>query len=124
MPRGLILFAHGAREPGWAAPFEQLTARVREALPDTEVRLAFLEIMGPDLAAAAAEMVAAGVSAIGIVPIFFGQGGHLRRDLPVLIATLRTKFPGTTFRLAPAAGEDSGVVDAIAAFCIRQLGEG
>jgi sirohydrochlorin cobaltochelatase len=124
MPRGLILFAHGAREPGWADPFEQLTARVREALPDTEVRLAFLEIMRPDLAAAAAEMVAAGVGAIGIVPIFFGQGGHLRRDLPVLIAALRTQFPRTTFRLAPAAGEDSGVLDAIAAFCIRQLGEG
>jgi sirohydrochlorin cobaltochelatase len=124
MPRGLILFAHGAREPGWADPFEQLTARVREALPNTEVRLAFLEIMRPDLAAAAAEMVAAGVGAIGIVPIFFGQGGHLRRDLPVLIAALRTQFPGTIFRLAPAAGEDSGVLDAIAAFCIRQLGEG
>jgi len=124
MLRGLILFAHGAREPGWADPFEQLTARVRQALPDTDVRLAFLEIMQPDLATAVAEMVAAGAGGIQIVPIFFGQGGHLRRDLPALIAALRTQFPGTAFRLAPAAGEDAGVLDAIAAFCVRQSGEG
>ena len=124
MLRGLILFAHGARESGWADPFEQLTARVRQALPDTDVRLAFLEIMRPDLATAVAEMVAAGAGGIQIVPIFFGQGGHLQRDLPALIAALRTQFPDTAFRLAPAAGEDAGVVDAIAAFCVRQSREG
>ena len=33
MARGLILFAHGSREPGWAEPFEQLAARVRVAAP-------------------------------------------------------------------------------------------
>jgi sirohydrochlorin cobaltochelatase len=123
MTRGLILFAHGAREPGWADPFEQLTARVRKALPDTEVRLAFLEIMRPEVGAAAAELVGAGADQIRVVPIFFGQGGHLRRDLPALIEALRTQFPGTSFDCAPAVGEDAGVLDAITAFCVRQMAE-
>ena len=30
MPHGLILFAHGARDPRWAEPFEAVAARVRE----------------------------------------------------------------------------------------------
>jgi sirohydrochlorin ferrochelatase len=29
MTQGLILFAHGARDPRWAAPFEAVAARVR-----------------------------------------------------------------------------------------------
>ena len=29
MKRGLLLFAHGARDPRWALPFEDVAARVR-----------------------------------------------------------------------------------------------
>jgi sirohydrochlorin cobaltochelatase len=124
MARGLILFAHGSREPGWAEPFEQLAARVRVAAPQAQVRLAFLELMQPDLAGAAAQLVSAGVDTIRIVPIFLGQGGHLRRDLPLLVDDLRVQFPEAKFAYAPAAGDDAGVLDAIAAYCVRQLGEG
>src|SRR6266478_9325870 len=106
MTRGLILFAHGSREPGWAEPFEQLAARVRVTAPEAQVRLAFLELMEPDLTGAAAQLVSAGVDTIRVVPIFLGQGGHLRRDLPLLIDELRAQFPGAQFECAPAAGED------------------
>src|SRR6266702_6936066 len=119
MARGLILFAHGARDPLWAEPFEALVARVRALTPTTPVRLAFLELMQPDLDAAAADLVGAGVDTIRIVPIFFGQGGHLRRDLPARVATLRVKHPGITFEWTSAAGEDDAVIDAIARFCVR-----
>ena len=54
MARGLILFAHGARDPLWAEPFESLVDRVRTLTPATPVRLAFLELMQPDLDGAAA----------------------------------------------------------------------
>jgi sirohydrochlorin cobaltochelatase len=121
MARGLILFAHGARDPLWAEPFEALVARVRTLTPATPVRLAFLELMQPDLDGAAADLVAAGVDTIRIVPIFFGQGGHLRRDLPARVEALRAKHRGTTFACAPAAGEDGEVLDALARFCVRWL---
>src|SRR6266536_6716941 len=124
MTHGLILFAHGSREPGWAEPFEQLVTRVCIAAPGAQVRLAFLELMQPDLASAAAQLVSAGIDTIRIVPIFLGQGGHLRRDLPLLINDLRAQFPEAKFGYAPAAGDDAGVLDAIATYCVRQLGEG
>ena len=31
---GLILFAHGARDPRWAIPFEAVAERVRKDLPN------------------------------------------------------------------------------------------
>ena len=121
MPRALILFAHGARDAGWAEPFEKLAGRVRVIAPGHEVRLAFLELMHPDLAEAAAALVAAGATAISVVPIFFGQGGHIRRDLPVLIEQLRGRHPGVQIDCATPAGEDGGVLDAIAGYCASQL---
>src|SRR5436309_12722222 len=124
MVRGLILLAHGSREPGWAEPFEQLAARVRVAAPRAQVGLAFLELMQPDLAGAAAQLVSAGVDTIRIVPIFLGQGGHLRRDLPLLVNDLQAQFPEAKLAYAPAAGDDAGVLDAIAAYRARQRAGG
>jgi len=124
MSRALILFAHGAREAGWAEPFEQLAAKVRAVTPGHQVRLAFLELMHPDLAEAAAELVRGGATTISVVPIFLGSGGHIRRDLPTLIEQLRGRHPGVAFDSATPAGEDSAVLDAIAAYCASQLEAG
>jgi sirohydrochlorin cobaltochelatase len=121
MRRGLILFAHGARDPKWAEPFETLAARVRALAPETPVRLAFLELMQPDLEEAAADLVTSGVNTIRIVPVFLGQGGHVRRDLPERVAALRASHPHVAFETAPPAGEDRTVLDALAEVCVRDL---
>ena len=52
---GLLLFAHGARDPRWAAPFEAVAAAVRGARPGTPVQLAYLEFMSPTLLEAGAQ---------------------------------------------------------------------
>jgi sirohydrochlorin cobaltochelatase len=120
MRRALILLAHGARDPAWAQPFHHLVARVRALEPGTPARLAFLELMPPELEATADELVAEGIEAIRIVPIFLGQGGHVRRDLPQRLGALQRRHPGVAFACSPAAGEDRDVIDALARFCLRE----
>ncbi len=121
---GIILFGHGARDPRWAEPFERLAARLRAARGDAPVSLAFLELMTPSLDAAIATQAAAGCTHITVVPVFFGQGGHIRRDLPQLIDACRAAHPGVEIRCATAVGEDDGVLDAIARYCLDQAGDG
>ena len=116
--RGLLLFAHGARDPRWAAPFESLVDRLRARRSDLAVRLAFLELMRPDLPQAAAELVGDGCTCIDIVPLFLGMGGHLRNDLPPLVEDLRARQPGVEFRLHGAVGEAPAVIDALAAHAL------
>jgi len=116
--RGLVLFAHGARDPRWAEPFERLQQRVRALAPDAEVRLCYLELMHPNLEGAIDELVALGVESIRVVPVFLGQGGHVRRDLPGLIAGVQGRFAGITISVAAPAGEDGGVLDALARYCV------
>ena len=121
MRQGLILLAHGARDPRWREPFEQLAERIRAKRPELAVRLAFLELMAPDLFLAGEELVAAGCDTLRVVPIFLGQGGHVRDDVPALFDALRKRHSGVDVTLSHAAGEDGDVIEALASFCIRAL---
>ncbi|MFY9511508.1 MAG: CbiX/SirB N-terminal domain-containing protein [Rubrivivax sp.] len=118
---GLILFAHGSRNADWATPFEAVAARVRAARPELPLRLAFLELMAPDLATAGAALVASGCTQIEIVPLFLGVGGHLRRDLPALVDVLHQQHPGIVFRLHGAVGETDAVIAALASAALATL---
>ena len=120
--QALVLFAHGARDPRWAVPFESLAARARAMRPDVHVSLAFLELMSPRLPERVAELVSDGYRQVSVVPVFLGQGGHVLRDLPPLIDELRASYPDLDIRLSRAVGEDESVQESIARYCLGQLG--
>ncbi|MDE1010697.1 MAG: CbiX/SirB N-terminal domain-containing protein [Paraburkholderia fungorum] len=121
---GMVLFAHGARDVRWREPFERLAGKVRAARrSDAEagpVLLAFLELMEPDLPTAVGSLVADGCSVVTVVPVFFGQGGHVRRDLPEVIERCRGMYPSVRIVCAGAVGEDEAVLEAVAEYCLRQ----
>ena len=121
MRQGLILLAHGAQDAGWCEPFEQLVERVRAKRPGLAVRLAFLELMAPDLLLAAEGLVAGGCDALRVVPVFFGKGGHVREDVPAIVELLRKRCPEVDVTLGRTPGEDGGVIDALASFCVSEL---
>ncbi|AKJ29800.1 sirohydrochlorin chelatase [Caldimonas brevitalea] len=116
---GILLFAHGARDPNWARPFDEVAARLRALAPQTAVELAFLEFMSPTLAEAGDRLAACGCQRVSVVPLFLGAGGHVRRDLPELLDTLAARHPGVTWQLRAAVGETEEVVAAMACSALR-----
>jgi len=116
----IILFAHGARDPEWAAPFRRIAARLREARPNWPVQLAFLERMQPALAGAVAAMAADGITRITLVPLFLAQGGHLKEDLPRLLDDVRRSHPGVAIDVTQAIGDSAVLTAAIADWALAQ----
>ena len=114
MKSGLILFAHGSRDPRWAEPFESVRAVLSAREPGLPVRLAYLEFMAPTLGDAADALVADGCTRIDVLPLFLGTGGHLRRDLPPMVEAISQRHPSVQARLHPAAGEAPALVAAMA----------
>jgi sirohydrochlorin cobaltochelatase len=114
----MILFAHGARSAAWAAPFERLRELTQARMPDQPVKLAFLELMEPRLPAIVAELVQEGRTDITVVPVFLGQGGHVLRDLPLMIGQLQAEHAALAIRVVEAAGENAQVLNAIADYCV------
>jgi sirohydrochlorin cobaltochelatase len=113
----LILFGHGARDPEWARPMERLGEAVR-ARTAHDVRLAYLEFMTPTLAECIDAAVGGGAQHIVVIPVFLAQGGHVRRDVPRILADAQARHPAVSFQLRPALGEAQIVIDAMADYVV------
>ena len=119
--KAIVLFGHGARDARWREPFDRLASLWKARYPNTPVELAFLELMQPNLEEAITSLVGAGAIEIVVVPVFFGQGGHLRNDFPVLLAACQENFPYVTLSATPAVGENDAVLQAIVDFAAKAI---
>jgi len=115
---GILLFAHGSREAGWARPFESIA---RQLAGEFLVELAYLEIMKPTLEEAVASLASKGAQRVRIVPLFLGAGGHVRADLPRLVQAARERHAGIEIVLERTIGERQEVTDAIAAVISKAI---
>lgn len=118
---GIVLFAHGARDPGWAHPFEAIRDRIRATRPECPIELAYLEIMSPTLEQAVDALIAEGAAAITVFPLFMAQGGHLKQDLPRILEAIRATRPHVPIALEAAVGDVPELLDAIAGWILGKV---
>jgi sirohydrochlorin cobaltochelatase len=119
MKQGLLLIAHGARDPTWARPFEAIAARIAERAPERVVRIAYLEHLAPNIDAASGALVREGCLRIDVLPMFLGSGGHVQRDVPQAVDALGRRHPQVRFVVHPPIGEVGEVIDAMAASVVE-----
>jgi sirohydrochlorin cobaltochelatase len=117
--QAIILFAHGARDPDWAAPFNIIKQQLQAARPQLQVDLAFQDFMSPTLEQAVAQAVARGAKRAVLVPLFMAQGGHLKQDLPRLVARISDRHPELEFQVMSAIGEAPEILQAITDWVLR-----
>lgn len=118
---GLIVFAHGSRDPLWKAPIERVAQAVQHQSPQTPVLCAYLELCQPDLPTATDQLLAQGIRHITLVPLFLGMGRHAREDLPRLVIALQQQHPDVVFVLAPSVGEDDRLTQLMACLALESL---
>jgi sirohydrochlorin cobaltochelatase len=119
--QAIILFAHGARDSEWAAPFGIIKQQLQAARPEVLVELAFQEFMTPSLEAAVAQAAARGAKRIVLVPLFMAQGGHLKQDLPPLVGKIRRQHPQLELQVLPAIGDAPEILQAITDWVLRKI---
>jgi len=118
--RGIVLFAHGARDPQWAKPFEAIRDRVRASRPEYPIAVAYLEMMSPTLEEAIEGLRGEGASSITVFPLFLAQGGHLKQDVPRMLGEIRSAHPHMPIALEAALGEVPEVLEAITAWILAR----
>ena len=112
--RGIVLFAHGSRDPLWHKPVEAVALAVRHKEPGALVACAYLEWSTPTLEEACQSLIAQGAQEISILPLFLGVGKHARQDLPELVAQMTARWPDIAFQLQAAVGENARLVALLA----------
>jgi sirohydrochlorin cobaltochelatase len=113
LKEGIVLFAHGSKDPEWCRPFEAIALSLKKRLPAVAVAMAYLE-HGASLHEAVGALAAKGAASVRIVPVFLGQGGHVKEDLPRLFAAARGAYPNVGLMLEKTVGEQPPVIEAIA----------
>ncbi len=111
---GVILFAHGSRDPLWRLPMDAVAGRMLEQHADIAVACAFLELTQPDLPETVEQMMKQGIEHLRIVPMFLGVGRHAREDLPLLVKDLVQAYPQMAFELMPPIGEHPAMTQLMA----------
>ena len=115
----VVLLAHGARDARWGEPFVRVADQVKADAPDLSVAVAYLEHLRPSLGDSIRELARGGARMIRVVPLFFGRGGHLREDVPRLVAALSAELPDITIEVTLPAGDDGDVQRCLASYCVR-----
>lgn len=100
-----VLAAHGTRDPRGPGALAEV-ADAMAALGGVDVRVAFVDVIGPSVGDVLAGVEGAAV----VVPAFLAKGYHVRIDLPRQVAAVGRD----DVMVAAALGPDPGVVDALA----------
>ena len=117
---GVIVLAHGSRDPQWFGAIEVVAQAVAARAPQSPVRCAYLELCGPSLPEAAAELVAAGATTLRVLPLFFGLGKHARQDLPRLAEALQQAHPSVRFEWLPTPTEQPRLLALLAELAVAE----
>lgn len=121
MRSAIVLFAHGARDPEWALPFEKIRAHIQQTLPaTTPVLVAFLDCMQPTLDEAITRLSAEGISDVTLIPMFLARGGHLKQDLPRLLTQIQQQHPELTLHISPAIGEVDAILHSLSDWVLHE----
>ncbi len=109
----ILLCGHGTREPTGVAQFEAMVAALRARHPEHRIAHGFLELAAPGLDAAAAGLYAEGVRDIRVVPVFLFAAGHIKRDLPDMLAAIAQRHAGLQIRLEGPIGLTADVLETV-----------
>ena len=111
----LLLIAHGSRRAEANADLDHVAAAMRARAAYAVVQTSYLELAEPTIAQGGALCVAAGATAVTMLPYFLSAGVHVREDMLEAQAELAGQFPHVTFRLAPHLGLHPLLLDVVEA---------
>ncbi|MHB8158356.1 MAG: sirohydrochlorin chelatase, partial [Desulfocucumaceae bacterium] len=113
MKTGIVLLSHGSRSPEAQVTVLELLDLVKEKSHFDYVAGAALQFNQPDLPAALAETVAAGVERVIVAPVFLYMRLHMKEDIPEILEEERKKYPGVEIIMTRNIGADKKLADIV-----------
>ena len=114
MKNGVLILAHGSRQPSTEETLERIAALVREKLPGTAIETAFMQFSEKNIAAGLTALIERGADEIAVVPYFLFDGVHIHEDIPAELAAFIQKNPGVKITLGKTLGADERLAEILA----------
>jgi sirohydrochlorin ferrochelatase len=107
----LLLIAHGSRRAEANADLDYVAEQFRHRGRYGCVQTSFLELTEPSIPQGAAACVAAGATAITMLPYFLSPGVHVREDLQNYLEEFQLQYTNIRFALAEPLGRHPSLID-------------
>jgi len=114
MSVGIIILAHGSREPETEKTMEEIVNKVRDKTSNGSIRMAYFQFVKPSLEDSVREFIEEGVKEINIIPYFLFPGVHIREDVPLALGEIKREYPGVTINVADTLGADDRLAEIVA----------
>ena len=113
MKIGVIIVDHGSRLEQSNRMLEQIAELFARRFESRYgiVEPAHMELAEPSIGTAYARCAERGAQRIIVCPFFLGPGKHWTHDIPRLTAEAASRFPETTYQVAPTLGIDDLILD-------------
>ncbi len=110
MKKNAYLFiAHGSREAKSNEALLSLVENFKSTYGMPNVRGAFLELASPLIPEGIDLCVTEGATEIAIVPLMLFEGRHVGRDIPLMIAEAKNKYPQVAFHYLGAFADPASL---------------
>jgi precorrin-8X/cobalt-precorrin-8 methylmutase len=103
---GIVVAAHGSRDPAAIAEVETLLALMRKQVPDRKIAHGFLEFALPTIDDAVRAMVEDGAGRVVMLPALLLAATHAKNDMPGELTLLKRQFPGVEFHFGAPTNLD------------------
>lgn len=101
---GLLVIAHGSRDPRHVATVTALCARARSLRPGVRVEVGFLDFDAPSVERALARLWSRGAREVVALPLLLTRAFHAKSDVPAVLREATARLPGIALRQARVLG--------------------
>jgi sirohydrochlorin cobaltochelatase len=108
----VVMVGHGSRSPEGTRQFVDFVQSYQNCRPDLSVTFGFIELADPPIYEVLVEAARLHRQLV-VVPLSLLTAGHVKNELPLLLAKLRKEYPHCSVHMTPALGVNPILISAI-----------
>lgn len=114
--KAILYIGHGTRSKKGAGEVREFTERVMKRIAVDIQEVSFLELTEPLIEEGFQRCVKKGATKITVVPLFLLAAGHIKQDIPEVLASLQARYPHIQVEVSDPFGVQSRILDVVAEF--------
>lgn len=120
--KAILYIGHGTRSIKGAEEAKRFIKQVMQRI-DVEIQeMSFLELTEPLIKEGFRRCVEKGATEITVVPLFLLAAGHIKQDIPQVLASLQADYPHVQVTVKDPFGVQGRILDAVAEFVRSSAG--
>ncbi|MEH7884719.1 sirohydrochlorin chelatase [Bacillus sp. JJ1609] len=121
--KAILYIGHGTRSKKGAGEAIAFVQRVMGQIDIPIQEVSFLELTDPSIAEGFARCVERGAKEITVVPLFLLAAGHIKHDIPIVLASLQEKYPHIRIDVKDPFGVQGSILDGVAELVFATAGD-